>query len=105
MSGGGGVQAPPGFVPPGMGTVGALGARQARYSFNRMVNGISTIKQIMDHVERDPMNSKTYTKEIANASLEMFKRMGTMFEQEHLSFIAMIAAAGGTGGQGTQSNK
>ena len=73
----------------GFGDVG-----EARQSSNRMVNGITRVKQIVDRVEGDPTNSEKYIKELSKVCWEIFRATGAMFEQEHLRFSNMCAAAG-----------
>ncbi len=67
---------------------------EARINFNRMVRGMSRLKETSENVLGDQMNIEKYVKELADVCREMFMASGSMFEQEHLCFINLFAATG-----------
>ena len=77
---------------------------EARANFNRMVKGMTRLKEISENVAGDQLNVEKYIKELSDVCTEMFRATGCMFEQEHLRFINMITAvgSGGTGGGGSK---
>ena len=70
---------------------------EARINFNRMVRGMSRLKEISEYVVGDQLNTEKYVKELTDVCREMFMASGSMFEQEHLRFINLFAATGGVG--------
>ena len=90
--------------PPSLVGFGEVG--EARNNFNRMVRGMSRLKEISEHVEKDQLNLEKYVKELTDVCREMFMSTGAMFEQEHLRFINYFAATGGSGhGGGSRYQK
>ena len=89
--------------PPGLGGFGDVG--EARLNFNRMVKGMTRLKEISENVETDQLIIEKYVKELMNVCKEMFMASGSMFEQEHLRFINMFAATGGGGYGGGGGHK
>ena len=85
--------------PPGLATGGFGDVGEARFNFNRMVRGMTRLKEISENVVGDQLNTEKYVKELTDVVREMFMASGSMFEQEHLRFINMFAAAG-VGGKG-----
>ena len=85
-------------VPPGLGGFGEVG--EARMNFHKMVKGMSRLKEIVDNVEGDQLNTEKYVKELGAVCMEMFRATGAMFEQEHLRFINMFSATRSSGGGG-----
>ena len=94
-----GVGVPPGLAGAALGEVG-----EARTNFNRMVKGMTRLKEISENVAGDQLQVEKYVKELSDVRTEMFRATGCMFEQEHLRFINMITAAG-SGGAGGGSSK
>ncbi len=86
---------PPGLAGSGFGEVG-----EARANFNRMVQGMTSLKEISENVVVQQLSVEQYVKELSDACTEMFLATGSMFEQEHLRFITMVTAVwiGGAGG-------
>ena len=76
-------------VPPGLGGFGEVG--EAKFNFHKMVKGTSGMKKISESIAVDPLNVEKYAKGLSDACMEMFGATGTMFEQEHLRFINMLA--------------
>ena len=58
----------------GFGDVG-----EARMNFNRMVKGMSRLKEISENAETDQLNAEKYVKELTNVCQEMFASVGSMF--------------------------
>ncbi len=73
---------------------------EARSNFNTMVKGMTSLKERSENVAGDQLNVEQYVKELSDVCTEMFRSTACMFEQEHLRFIKITAAAGksGTGG-------
>ncbi len=69
---------------------------EARLNFNRMVRGMSSMKEISENVLGDQLNIEGYVKELTDVCKEMFMGSCSMFEQERLRFINLFAATGGT---------
>ena len=85
--------------PPGLRGFGEVG--QARASCDRMVEGMSMLKEIVDNVEGDQLRTEKYVKGLGAVCTEMPRATGAMFEQEHLKFVAMFPATRtGGGGRG-----
>ena len=83
--------------PPGLRGFGDVG--ESRVNFNRMVRGMTRLQEISENVMGDQLNTERYVQELTDVVREMFMASGSMFEQEHLRFINMFAAAG-VGGKG-----
>ena len=81
--------------PPGLDGFGDVG--EARMNFNRMVKGMSRLREISENVETDQLNIEKYVKELTNVCQEMFMSTGSMFQQEHLRFFGLLAVTGGGG--------
>ena len=81
--------------PPGLGGFGDVG--EARLNFNRMVKGMTRLKEISENVETDQLIIEKYVKELTNVCKEMFMAAGSMFEQEHLHVFSLLAMTGGGG--------
>ena len=81
--------------PPGLGGFGDVG--EARLNFNRMVKGMTRLKEISENVETDQLNIEKYVKELTNVCKEMFMAAGSMFEQEHLRVFSLLEMTGGGG--------
>jgi hypothetical protein len=75
---------------------------EARANFDRMVKGMTRLKEISGNVAGGQLNVEMYVKEFSVVCTEMSRATGCMFEQEHLRCINMVATArnGGTGGGG-----
>ena len=56
----------------GFGDVG-----EARMNFNRMVKGMSRLREISENVETDQLNIVKYVKELTNVCQEMFMSVGS----------------------------
>jgi hypothetical protein len=87
--------------PPGL---GFGGVDAAKLNLQRMVRGMTRLKEISEDVAADRLNIEKYVKELSDVCMEMLVATGSMLEQEHLRFINMVAAAGG-GGHGGGSHK
>ena len=81
--------------PPGLDGFGDVG--EARLNFNRMSQGMHRLKEIAENVESDQLNIEKYVKELTTVVREMFLSTGSMFQQENVRFLSMIAATGGGG--------
>ncbi len=73
---------------------------EARANFNRMIKGMTRLKEISENVAGGQLKVEKYVKELSDVCTKMFRATGCMFEQEHIRFINMVAAAGNgeTGG-------
>ena len=87
-----GVGVPPGLAGAGFGEVG-----ESRANFNRMVKGMTRLKDISENVAGDQLNVEKYVKELSDVRTEMCRATACMFEQEHLRLINMLTATGGGG--------
>ncbi len=85
--------------PPGIGFGEVC---EAKLNFQRMVRGVSRLKEIFQNVAGDQLNVEKFVKDLSDVSVEMFRAPDSMFEQGHLRFINMFAATrgGGSGGGG-----
>ena len=81
--------------PPGLGGFGDVG--EARMNFNRMSQGMHRLKEISENVEADQLNIEKYVKELTDVVREMFMSTGSMFQQESMRLLSMLAAQGGGG--------
>ena len=68
-------------------------------NFDKMVRGMAKLKEISENLLGNQLNTERYVKELTDVVREMFLASGSMFQQEHLRFINMFAAAG-SGGKG-----
>ncbi len=90
--------------PPGLDGLGDVG--EARLNFNRMSQGMHRLKKTSENVEADQLNTEKYVKKLTDAVREMFMSTGSMFQQENLRFLHILAATGrgghggGHGGEG-----
>ena len=90
-----------GDSPPGLGGgAGGFGdVGQAAVNYQEMVWGVKRFSDIETHEEADAINVEKYVKELSKVCWDMFRATGTMFEQEHLRFINVLAAIGGNGSE------
>ena len=60
--------------PPGLGGFGEVG--EARINFNRMVRGMSRLKEISENVVGDQLNTEKDVKELTDVCREMLMASG-----------------------------
>ncbi len=58
---------------------------------------MSRFNEISESVAGDQLNVEKYVKELPDVCAEIFRASGSMFEQEHLRSINMVAAVGSGG--------
>ena len=63
---------------------------------------MTRLKDIENNVEMDAINMEKY-RELSKVCWDTFRAIEAMFEQEHLRFINMFAATGGSGSGGPPS--
>ncbi len=77
--------------PPGLGGFGEVG--EAAVWLQTIAKTMKPLGEIRDNVEADSVDVEHYVKGLAVVTTDLTKACRRMFEQEHLRFINMFAAA------------